>query len=66
MPISYVQKMISHAFKFMDLYDNGVQGPLLDYIMRKYRGHRSIPKFVNSELEKLEVEMKCKATKHNN
>ena len=33
-----------------DLYRRGLQGPLLDYAMRKYRGHRTIPSFVIKEL----------------
>jgi hypothetical protein len=59
-PIDYIQKMCSHSFKFMELYRMGLKGPLLDYVMRKYRGHRTIPAFVNNELATLELEFNKK------
>jgi hypothetical protein len=49
--ISYVRKMASHAYKFMELYRRGLDGPLLDYAIKKYRGHRSIPIFVTEHLQ---------------
>lgn len=36
----------------MSGYRHGLEGPVLDYAMRKYRGHRLIPEGVVVQMEK--------------
>jgi hypothetical protein len=43
-PVSYVRRVANHCLRFMDGYRNRFKGPILDYIVKKYRGHRAIPK----------------------
>jgi transposase len=55
-PLSFHRRVLRHCIRFMSGYQNGLHGPLLDYVMRKYSGHRTIPVFVGAELEALEQE----------
>ena len=54
--IAYVRKMASHSYKFMELYRRGLDGPLLDFAIKKYKGKRTVPPFVIAELEKTKLE----------
>ena len=42
-PIAYFKKVSRHCFRYMQGYRVGLVGPLLDFAMRKYSGHRAIP-----------------------
>ncbi len=42
-PLRFVQKVARHCERFMEGYWVGLHGPVLDYAMKKYRGHRAIP-----------------------
>ena len=51
MPISFVRKAARHCYRFMSGYRQGLDGPLLDYTMRKYSGHRGIPDIILVEVQ---------------
>jgi hypothetical protein len=55
-PISFHRRALRHCLRFMSGYRQGLQGPLLDYVLKKYKGHREIPAFVGRELENLEID----------
>jgi hypothetical protein len=42
LPLSFIQRASRHCQRFMEGYRIGLHGPLLDYAMKKYRGHRTI------------------------
>ena len=42
-PLRFVQKVARHCERFMEGYRLELHGPVLDYAMKKYRGHRTIP-----------------------
>lgn len=44
---------------FMPGYRQGLHGPLLDYTMKKYEGHRTIPLLVGKVLQDLESSFKA-------
>ena len=46
------------TLNFMCGYRHGLVGSLLDYTQRKYKGHKTIPAFIISDLEK-EYEDNC-------
>ena len=58
--LAFVRRISRHSWKFMELYERGLEGPLAEYALKKYKGHRSIPAFVNEELAK---EMQAKLSK---
>ena len=58
-PEAFFRRAARHCFRFMSGYRQGLVGSLLDYTQRKYKGHRTIPAFVISDLEK-EYEDNCK------
>ncbi len=41
--IAYVRRSAQHCLRFMDGYRNGLEGPELDYAMKKFSGKRRIP-----------------------
>lgn len=49
-PVTFHRRALRHCFRFMSGYRQGLQGPLLDYVMKKYRSHREVPRFVDAEL----------------
>lgn len=52
-PLTFIRKASRYCFRFMDGYRLGMAGPLLDYAMKKYHGHRMFPSdFVLSEFNK--------------
>eukprot|EP01032_Pedospumella_encystans_P011026 gene11026-12856_t len=59
-PMSFHRRALRHCFRFMSGYRQGLSGPLLDYVMKKYRGHRAIPAFVENQIRTLEEEHKKK------
>jgi hypothetical protein len=56
LPLDFVQKAFMYCLRFMSGYREGLVGPELDYAVKKYRGHRSIPvgqlDLIKSEFEK--------------
>jgi hypothetical protein len=52
-PLSFYRKAARYCYRFMDGYYKGMKGPMLDYAMKQYRGHRMFPStFVLEEFEK--------------
>ena len=45
--------------RYMSGYRKGLEGPFLDYVMKKYKGHRTIPDNIVI-LEELKVKFKRK------
>jgi hypothetical protein len=45
------RRMYKHCFKYMQGYREGLTGRLLDYALKKYRGHRMLPAFRFEEWE---------------
>ena len=45
------KKLQRYAFRFMSGYREGLEGPLLDYTMKRYKGHRCIPKGVQEQMK---------------
>ena len=56
-PPSFVKRASRHCLRFMDGYRAGMVGPLLDYAMKKYKGHRMIPR---DSLKVIEAEFEAK------
>ena len=52
-PLSFHRRALRHCLRFMTGYRQGLHGPLLDYTLKKYKGHRVIPAIVGAELDKL-------------
>jgi len=43
--LPFIKRASRHCLRFfMDGYRAGLVGPLLDYAMKKYKGHRMIPR----------------------
>ena len=42
-PISFFRKAARHAFRFMSGYRLNIEGPLLEFAMKRYSSHRRIP-----------------------
>ena len=51
MPIAFVRRAARHNYRFMSGYRQGLDGPLLDYTMKRYSGHRRIPDVVLVEVQ---------------
>lgn len=51
LPLSSVRKFSRSCFRFMSGYRLGLVGPLLDYTMRRYSGHRRIPDGIAAQIE---------------
>jgi transposase len=43
LPIAFIRRASRSCERFMTGYDIGLEGPELDFAMRKYKGHRNIP-----------------------
>ena len=53
MGIAFVRRIERHCLRFMSGYRQGLEGPLLDYAMKKYSSHRRIPEEVTREIIEL-------------
>jgi len=42
-PLAFIRRAARSCFRFMNAYRLGLVGPLLDYAVKKYSGHRRIP-----------------------
>jgi hypothetical protein len=51
MPLSFVRKASRFCLRFMSGYREKLEGPLLDYAMKVYRGHRVVPIGVTEQLK---------------
>jgi hypothetical protein len=61
-PQAFVKKVSRHCFRFMDAYRHGLPaGPIADYAMKKFSGHRRLPpNFVVADLVSQYEEHKSK------
>ncbi len=41
-PTTFFKRAHRHCLRFMSGYRRGLEGPLLDYIVKKYKNHRAI------------------------
>ncbi len=55
-PLSFFRRAYRHCMRYMSGYRRGLQGPLLDYALKKYKGHRMIPAFVDAEVDRAALE----------
>ena len=55
-PVAFVKKVSRHCIRYMDGYRAGLIGPELDYAVKRFRGHRMIPR-ESIELIKSEFKM---------
>ena len=58
-PLAFFRRASRHCFRFMSGYRHGLTGNLLDYTQKKYKGHRTIPNFVITDLQN-EYDTYCK------
>ena len=50
-PVAFVRRASRHCYRFLSGYRRGFHGPILDYIMKKYKSRRSIPAMIaNADL----------------
>jgi hypothetical protein len=50
-PAAFHRRAVQHCFRYMDAYRKGLTGPLLEYAVKKYRSHRTIPEMEPAEGE---------------
>lgn len=50
-----IRRFARKAWRYMDLYRNGITGKLAEYAARKYKSHRCIPEYVLSELNEIKL-----------
>ena len=50
LPLPFVGKVFQHCLRFMSGYRQNLEGPLVDYAMRKYTSHRTVPLGISEEL----------------
>ena len=49
--VAFVRRASRHCYRFLSGYRRGFHGPILDYIMKKYESHKSIPAMIaNADL----------------
>ena len=54
-PLDMMRKFATRSRRFMDAYDQGLNGRQAAWATRKYRGHRVIPASIMDDLEKAGV-----------
>lgn len=42
-PIAVFRRFARHCYRYMDGYEKGIEGPLLDFASKKYSSHRALP-----------------------
>ena len=52
LPLAFVRRTLQHCLRFMSGYRQSLEGPLLDYAMKKYTSHRVVPEGITDELTK--------------
>ena len=60
LPISFVRRASRSSERFTSGYQLGLEGPELDFSMRKYKGHRCIPSNMKDQIK---LEFKDKVSK---
>ena len=60
-PLPTIQRYFRYCLRFMSGYRSGLTGVLLDYIVRKYRGHRAIPGNIRAMLGDMAADPKQKS-----
>jgi len=50
-PLSMMRKFANRSLRFMNAYDNGLNGRQAAWASRKYKGHRVLPEGIMKELE---------------
>mmetsp|Transcript_29755 Transcript_29755/g.28453 ORF Transcript_29755/g.28453 Transcript_29755/m.28453 type:complete len:217 (+) Transcript_29755:164-814(+) len=64
MPIAFVRRAARFCLRFMSGYRAGLSGPLLDFTMKKYKSHRTIPVgIVDTVTQQFDNHLKAKALK---
>ena len=63
-PLPFIRRAERSARRFMSGYRLGLEGPVLDYAMRQYHGHRMIPDTVIEHINRLFEEHSQKKTNH--
>jgi transposase len=54
LPLAFVRTAYNHCDRFMSGYMMNIEGPLLDFAMKKYKGHRRFPNhLIDNEEDKL-------------
>ena len=51
-PITFLKRVSRHCFRYMSGYRFGLTGPLLDYSVKKYKGHRCVNQTIINTIEK--------------
>ena len=54
-PLVTIRKFARKAWRYMDLYQKGIDGKLAEYAVKKYKSHRRIPDEVLEELNQLNL-----------
>ena len=61
MPLKFVKRASGHCYRFMSAYRAGLPaGPVMDYAMKKYTGHRRVPEIIVSEISEEYAAKKAK------
>jgi hypothetical protein len=64
MPLAFVRRAARFCLRFMSGYRAGLSGPLLDFTMKKYKSHRTIPLgIVDTVTQQFDEHLKAKALK---
>ena len=64
LPLWLIRRHARYCFRFMVGYENGLKGPLLEYAVKKYSSHRTIPSGIIASLEEeYEASLKSKKRK---
>ena len=66
LPVACFRRLIRYCLRFMSGYREGLEGPLLDYTMKKYRSHRCVPTGLKTLLEADFREYKAKKSTKSN
>ena len=61
--LAVIRRAARYCFRFMDGYSTGLDGPLLDYSMKKYSSHRTTPSGI---IESLDLEYAAHLEKKGN
>ena len=51
LPLEFVRKVKNHCFSAMSAYRLGMEGPLLDYAIKKYKSHRRISEMLYDRIK---------------
>jgi hypothetical protein len=60
-PLAFVRRVARHSLRYMHFYRVGLEGPELEFAVKKYKGHRSISA---AQKEEIKVAFEEYCTKH--